>query len=76
MDRANCFSRTIGVVFFFLAKLAEMAKKNPIGVSNRVEENQKSTLRFMTLNEGGGEIVENLDEKVSFLYTEHDTFFE
>ena len=64
MDRANCFSRTIGVVF--LAKLAEMAKKNPIGVSNRVEENQKSTLRFTTLNEGRGEFVENLEEKVSF----------
>ena len=62
--------------FLLLAKLAEMAKRNPIGVSNRVEENQKSTLRFTTLNEGRGEFVENLEEKVSFSYTKYETFLE
>ena len=51
-------------------------KKNPIGVSNRVEENQKSTLRFTTLNEGRGEFVENLEEKVSFSYRKYETFLE
>ena len=53
---------TIGVVvvflflLFFFAKLAEMAKRNPIGVSNRVEENQSHHYIFTTMNSSEGEV--------------------
>ena len=38
------------------AKLAEMAKRNPIGVSNRVEENQSHYYIFTTMNSSEGEV--------------------
>ena len=42
--------------FLLLAKLAEMAKRNPIGVSNRVEENQSHHYIFTTMNSSEGEV--------------------
>ena len=42
--------------FLLFAKLAEMAKRNPIGVSNRVEENQSHHYIFTTMNSSEGEV--------------------